>query len=159
MEMQQRLVGGRKRVIERKRESNCCGSLIWKGTFFYIFFFAKKKKSFVLCRCKRDKECKERKKVKESFDTLKTKPALVLVLAPTRTSPVLSSFLLSIHLCPLTRFVSQHSISLFDPPFILPATPPPRRSQPITDRLAGIHGMLVSDLRLWTLTLALLRLP
>lgn len=79
----------------------------------------------------------------------------MLVLAPTRTSLVLSSFLQSIHLCPLSRFVSQHSISLFDPPFILPATPPPRRSQPIINRLAGIHGMLVSDLRLWTLTLAL----
>jgi len=101
------------------------------------------------------KNVKKGKKSKESFDTPKTQPALVLVLAPTRTSPVLSSFPLSIHLCPLPRFVPQHSISLFDPPFILHATPPPRRSQPIINRLAGIHGMLVSDLRLWTLTLAL----
>lgn len=127
-----------------------------KETFFLDFSQKKRRRrSFVLCRCKRDKERKEREKSKESFVTPKTEPALVLVLAPTRTSLVLSSFLQSIHLCPLSRFVSQHSISLFDPPFILPSTPPPRRSQPIINRLAGIHGMLVSDLRLRTLTLAL----
>lgn len=61
---------------------------------------------------------------KDSFDTLHW-AALVLVLAPTRTSPALSCFLPSIHLCPLSRFISQHSISLFDPPFILTLTPPP----------------------------------
>lgn len=55
----------------------------------------------------------------------------------------------------LLQFVSQRSISLFDPPFILPVTPPTRCYKPIGDRFAGIRVMLVSDPRLWTLTLAL----